>query len=138
MAAASFTRDVTVVPLVALLFLTVQLRSRQAVALLVSGGLAVVPALALYGNSSVRNNLAFVFSGYNPPRDRSWSFILHSYPPHIRMLLHKDLLYGRVLCTARLRRRRGSGIRRAVRQLLGVPRGADIRPAGRRVASPAW
>jgi hypothetical protein len=97
MTAASFTRDVTVVPLVALLLLTVQQRSRQAVALLVSGGLAIVPALALYGNSSVRNNLAFVFSDYNPPKDQSWSFVLHSYLPHIRMLLHKDFLYGRGL-----------------------------------------
>jgi hypothetical protein len=95
LAAASLTRDVTIVPLVAVLCLMLHPRWRRPGALLATTGVgAVLPALLVYGNTSIRENLAFVFSGSNPPQDSSWGFVLRHYRPNLHMLLDKDLRYG--------------------------------------------
>jgi hypothetical protein len=89
------TRDVTIVPLVAVLCLMLHPHWRRRSALLAATGLAaVLPALLVYGNTSIRENLAFVFSGSNPPQDSSWGFVLRHYRPSLHMLLNKDLRYG--------------------------------------------
>jgi hypothetical protein len=92
--AASLTRDVTVVPLIAVLCLAIHTRSRRSVLLAATGVASTLPALLAFGNASVRENLAFVFSGYNPPHDASWSFVLHHYWPNVRDLARLDLQYG--------------------------------------------
>jgi hypothetical protein len=95
LAAASFTRDVTVVPLVAVALLALHRPFRKRSLLLAGTGIAAVaPAFLLYGNASVRENLAYVFNSSNPPPDSSWGFVLHRYLPNLRMLLRKDLDYG--------------------------------------------
>jgi hypothetical protein len=94
LAAASLTRDVTVVPLIAVLCVAIHTRARRSVLLAATGVASILPALLAFGNASVRENLAFVFSGYNPPRDASWSFVLHNYWPNFRNLARLDLQYG--------------------------------------------
>jgi hypothetical protein len=102
LAAASFTRDVEVVPLVAVLGLCLHRNRRTAVVLAAIGVLAVLPALLLFGSkapgdTSPRAQLAFALNDFRPPRDSSWSFILSHYWPSFRNLIHGDLLYGKSL-----------------------------------------
>lgn len=56
-----------------------------------------MPALLIFGNASIRENLAFAFNGFNPPADDSWNFVLHYYPENLRQLLEGDADYGRDL-----------------------------------------
>jgi hypothetical protein len=82
------------VPVIAVLCLAIHTRVRQSVLLAATGVASILPALLFFGNASVRENLAFVFSGYNPPHDASWSFVLHNYWPNFRNLARLDLEYG--------------------------------------------
>ena len=91
--ALALTRDATVIPLVAVLCLAIQQRDRRSGLLAATGVAAVLPTL-LFGNASVRENLAYVFSNYYPPKDGSWNFVLREYWPHFRHLVREDLLYG--------------------------------------------
>jgi hypothetical protein len=93
-AALSVTRDDTIVPLVAVACLLIQQRERRSALLTVTGVAAALPAPLIFGNVSVRGNLAFVFSNYYPPNDDSWGFVLSNYFPHIRHLIRADLTYG--------------------------------------------
>jgi hypothetical protein len=97
LALLSITRDDSVVPLVAVGCLSLQVRERRSLLLLGSGIAAILPAVIVWGNSSVRENLAFVFSGYNPPKDESWSFVLSRYPSHLGHLLSSDFSWGTTL-----------------------------------------
>ncbi|MBK5218929.1 MAG: hypothetical protein JJE35_03970 [Thermoleophilia bacterium] len=90
----SVTRDDSVVPLVAVGCLFLQQRERRSALLLGTGVAAILPAVIAFGNTSVRENLAFAYSGFNPPFDESWSFVLNLYPQNIRQLLDFDLEYG--------------------------------------------
>jgi hypothetical protein len=92
--AASLTRDVTVVPLIAVLCVAIQTRTRRSALLAATGAASIAPALLVFGNASVRENLAFVFSGSNPPYDASWTFVLRNYWPHFRNLARLDFYYG--------------------------------------------
>jgi 4-amino-4-deoxy-L-arabinose transferase-like glycosyltransferase len=92
-AVLALTRDDTVVPLVAAGCLALHQRDRRSGLLVATGVAAWLPTLLL-GNVSVRENLAYVFSNYYPPKDGSWSFVLHQYWPHFRHLVREDLLYG--------------------------------------------
>ena len=95
LAAASFTRDVTIVPLVAVLGLVLHPRFRRQSLLLVGTGIAaVLPAYLAYGNTSIRENLAYVFNASNPPPDSSWGFVRHHYLPNLRVFGRHDLHYG--------------------------------------------
>jgi hypothetical protein len=94
-AVLSFTRDDTVVPVVAVLGLLVLHRDRRRSALLAATGIAaVLPGALLLGSASVRQNLAFNFSNYWPPKDDSWDFVFNGYLPHLRLLVQHDLNYG--------------------------------------------
>jgi hypothetical protein len=94
-AVLSFTRDDTVVPLVAVLGLVLLHRNRRRSALLAGTGIAaLLPGALLLGSASVRQNLAFNFSSYWPPKNDSWDFVLNGYWPHLRHLIRADLDYG--------------------------------------------
>jgi hypothetical protein len=93
-AALSVTRDDTIVPLVAVACLLIQQRERRSALLTVTGVAAALPAPLIFGNVSVRGNLAFVFSNYYPPKDDSWGFVVSNYFPHVRHLIREDLAYG--------------------------------------------
>lgn len=94
MALVSITRDTSIVPLVAAACLCLHQRDRRSLLLLGSGVAAILPALALWGNVSIRENLAFAFNGFNPPVDDSWKFVLHYYPQNLENLLRSDFTYG--------------------------------------------
>lgn len=94
LALLSITRDDTVVPLVAVGLLLLHQRDRRSLLLLGSGVAAVLPAILIFGNTSIRENLAYVFSGFNPPYEETWKFVLHYYPPNLERLLGDDLGYG--------------------------------------------
>lgn len=94
LALLSITRDDTVVPLVAVGCLLLHQRDRRSLLLLGSGVAAVLPAILIFGNTSIRENLAYVFSGFNPPYEETWKFVLHYYPPNLERLLRSDFSYG--------------------------------------------
>ncbi|HEX3738071.1 MAG TPA: hypothetical protein VHV53_11055 [Solirubrobacterales bacterium] len=45
----------------------------------------------------MRENLAYVFNGFNPPIHESWGFVLEHYPWHLLTLVHSDLTFGGTL-----------------------------------------
>lgn len=94
LALLSITRDDTVVPLVAAGLLLLHQRDRRSLLLVGSGVAAVLPAILIFGNTSIRENLAYVFSGFNPPYEETWKFVLHYYPPNLERLLRSDFSYG--------------------------------------------
>jgi hypothetical protein len=94
LALLSITRDDTIVPLVAVGCLLLHQRDRRSLLLVGSGVAAVLPAILIFGNTSIRENLAYVFSGFNPPYEETWKFVLHYYPPNLERLFSSDLRYG--------------------------------------------
>ncbi|MCW2951298.1 MAG: hypothetical protein JWQ48_468 [Conexibacter sp.] len=88
----SVTRDATVVLVVAVAWLALVDRSRRAVALLVTGVLASLPAPLIF-SAPLRDNLAYVFRDFRIPTDTSWSSILHAYPSRFVDMLHSDARY---------------------------------------------
>jgi 4-amino-4-deoxy-L-arabinose transferase-like glycosyltransferase len=94
MALVSITRDTSIIPLVAVACLCLHQRDRRSLLLLGSGVAAILPALLLWGNASIRGNLAFAFSGFNPPYEETWKFVLHYYPRNLEELLRGDFNYG--------------------------------------------
>lgn len=94
MALVSITRDTSIIPLVAVACLCLHQRDRRSLLLLGSGVVAILPALLLWGNVSIRENLAFAFSGFNPPAEDSWKFVLHYYPQNLENLVRSDFDYG--------------------------------------------
>ncbi len=94
LALLSITRDDSVVPLVAVGCLFLQVRERRSALLLGSGALSIIPAVLIWGNSSVRENLSYVFSNFTPPVEESWSFVANNYPSHAWDLIHLDISWG--------------------------------------------
>lgn len=94
MALVSITRDTSIIPLVAVACLCLHQRDRRSLLLLGSGVAAILPALVIWGNVSIRENLAFAFSGFNPPYENTWKFVLHYYPRNLEELLRGDFNYG--------------------------------------------
>jgi hypothetical protein len=90
----SITRDDSVVPLVAVGLLLLHQRDRRSMLLVGSGVAAILPAVLIFGNTSIRENLAYAFSGFNPPYEETWKFVLHYYPSNFERLLGSDLSYG--------------------------------------------
>lgn len=96
--ALSITRDDSVVPLVAVGCVFLQRRERRSAILLVTGALSILPAIAIWGNASIRENLGFVFTGYSPRAEHeSWGFVLSHYPSHAWHLIHSDITFGHTL-----------------------------------------
>ena len=94
LALLSVTRDDSVVPLVAVGCLLLHQRDRRSLLLVLSGVASILPAILIFGNSSIKGNLAYAFSGFNPPYEDTWKFVLHYYPENLRTLLGSDAGYG--------------------------------------------
>jgi Dolichyl-phosphate-mannose-protein mannosyltransferase len=97
MAALSFTRDNTLVLLVAIGWLLwVQRRepeARRRNAALAGSGLAVsLPAPLLFG-SPLRDQLAYVTDDFAIPQDTSWGYILSHYPEQVARVGYYNLRY---------------------------------------------
>jgi hypothetical protein len=90
----SVTRDDSVVPLVAVGCLLLHQRDRRSLLLVLSGVLSILPAILIFGNTSVKENFSYAFSGFNPPYEESWKFVLHYYPENLRNLISMDASYG--------------------------------------------
>jgi hypothetical protein len=75
----SFTRDSTWIPILAIGWCALRLRSRDAFVLFASGVAATLPALLAFG-APVRNLLALLVNNNDIPPDASWSFIARHYP----------------------------------------------------------
>ena len=65
---------------------------RTNLALLGSGIAAALPAFLL-GGAAVRDNLAYVISGYNIPEDSSWSFVASGYLDELWYTIRSDLTF---------------------------------------------
>jgi hypothetical protein len=90
----SVTRDDSVVPLVAVGCLLLHQRDRRSLLLVVSGALSILPAILIFGNTSIKENLSYAFSGFNPPYEETWKFVFHYYPENLRELISSDAGYG--------------------------------------------
>ena len=75
----AFTRDATIVLVGAAAWVAVTQRSRRAVALLVTGVVAAMPAPLIFG-APLQRSLALVVSGFQVPEDTSWGYIVREYP----------------------------------------------------------
>jgi hypothetical protein len=96
-AALSITRDATVVLLPAVAWLLwVERRDRFAtrtnLALLGTGVVAALPAFLL-GGTPVRDQLAYVITGYEVPKDDSWGFVASHYLDQLWHTVSTDLTY---------------------------------------------
>jgi hypothetical protein len=90
--ALSFTRDLTVVPVVAALILAVLWRERRSATLALTGVVAALPAPLAFG-ASLRETLAYAFSGNRVPGDSSWSFVGSHYLGSLGETLRDDFDY---------------------------------------------
>ena len=88
----SFTRDMTIVLVLAVAFAALFLRTRPATELTVSGLLASVPA-PLMGGAPFRENLAYVMNDYREPADSSWGYVLGHYPGQLFSVVRDDVTY---------------------------------------------
>jgi hypothetical protein len=95
-AALSFTRDYHLVPLIGVVCVALHQRDRRSALVAGSGIAAALPAPLILGGASVRENLAYVLSGFDPdaPADASWGFIMREYPPQLWDMIHFDVYYG--------------------------------------------
>ena len=94
MAVLSLTRETVVVALVGVLWLALRARRPRNLALLASGVAVTLPASLLLGGS-LRANLAYNESGFQP-RDSSWKYVVSHYWPTLRSTLHSDLTVPQV------------------------------------------
>jgi hypothetical protein len=94
MAILSVTRETSVVALVGVLWLALRAPRPRNLALLASGVAVTLPASLLLGGS-LRANLAYNESGFQP-RDSSWSYVVSHYWPALRSTLHSDLTVPQV------------------------------------------
>jgi hypothetical protein len=97
--ALSFTRDVTIVVIVASGWLAVadrmrglRERSRQMAVVTAGVVLASLPAPILF-SAPVRENLAYVFNDYRIPRGTGWTSVVSDYPSQLVNLASHDLKY---------------------------------------------
>jgi hypothetical protein len=97
LAALSITRDATAILLLAVLILLWSERRDRAarrtdLALLGTGLVAALPAFVL-GGTPVRDNLAYVISGYEIPDESSWDFVASGYLDQLWRTISTDLSY---------------------------------------------
>jgi hypothetical protein len=96
-AALSITRDATAILVPAVLWLVIVEWGRPAarrinLALLGTGIAAALPAFLL-GGTPLRDQLAYVITGYKIPEDTSWSFIGAHYMEQLGHTIGEDLTY---------------------------------------------
>ncbi len=90
--ALSFTRDATVVLIVAAAWLALRERSRRMLALVGSGVLLSLPAPLIF-SVPVRDNLAYVLNDFRIPTDTSWGVILGEYPHSLWWVVRSDAAF---------------------------------------------
>ena len=88
----SFTRDLTIVLVLAVACVALVQRTRTAVLLTVTGVLASIPAPLIAG-APLQANLAYVIDEYGVPANSSWSFISSHYPHQLWTVIHADFTY---------------------------------------------
>jgi hypothetical protein len=96
MLALSFTRDSTVIPIVAVGWIALRTRTRRSALLLVTGIAASVPAMTVFGAPLVRQ-LAYVIQGFHIPTAVSWSYVISHYPASLGSVLRQDAYYPMTL-----------------------------------------
>jgi hypothetical protein len=101
MLALSFTRDSTVIPIVAVAWIALVTRTRRSSVLVASGIAASVPAVTVFGAPLVRQ-LAYVIQGFHPPTVASWSYVISHYPANLWSLVRQDVHYPMTLSYAPL------------------------------------
>jgi hypothetical protein len=94
--ALSFTRDSTVVPIVAVGWVALVTRTRRSAVLLVTGIAAAVPAMTVFGAPVVRQ-LAYVIDRFHIPKVASWSYVISHYPASLWSVLRQDTHYPMTL-----------------------------------------
>ena len=87
-----FTRDLTLVLVGAAALTAVLVRSRRALALVVTGVVAALPAPLLFG-APLKAAIAYPLNGYYPVDDPSWSYIADRYVGGAKALAKSDLSY---------------------------------------------
>ena len=85
-----FTRDSTWIPIVAIGWCALRLRSRNASWLFGTGLAAALPSVVLFG-APVKNLLALLVNNNDIPPHASWSFIARHYPGALVDLVHANL-----------------------------------------------
>jgi hypothetical protein len=91
----SFTRDASLVPLLAVGVVTIMTRTRRSAAVLGAGILASVPAPALFGVPFLVQ-LAYNLKGFHIPGTVHLSSVLSQYPAGLWSVLRDDVTYIRV------------------------------------------
>jgi 4-amino-4-deoxy-L-arabinose transferase-like glycosyltransferase len=89
MAVLSLTRETSVVALLGVLWLAIRAPRPRNLALLATGVAVTLPASLLLGGS-LRANLAYNESGFQP-QDSSWNYVVSHYWPALRSTVHSDL-----------------------------------------------
>jgi hypothetical protein len=93
----SITRDATMILGLAALWLAVSQwrdpRARRRNAWVLAGGLAAAAPALLLGGAPVRENLAYIFAGYNVPTDTSWGHVLAGYPAQLWNTIQGNVNY---------------------------------------------
>jgi len=92
MLALAFTKDTTIVLVVAALWVAVRRRTRRALTLLTTGVAASLPPALAFG-APLQRSLASVVNGFQVPSDTSWGFIARHYPAALRGVLDEDFDY---------------------------------------------
>jgi hypothetical protein len=92
MLALAFTKDATIVLVVATLWVAARRPTRRALALVVTGVAVSLPPALAFG-APLRRSLASVVSGFQVPEDTSWGFIARHYPAAVRGVLDQDFEY---------------------------------------------
>lgn len=90
--ALSFTRDLTIVLVLATGWLAFRERSRLMAIVAGAGALASAPAPLIF-SAPLRENLAYAFNDYRIPSDTSWGAILSDYPSRLFDLIKQDVKY---------------------------------------------
>ena len=89
MAVLSLTRETSVVALLGVLWLAIRAPRPRNLALLATGVAVTLPASLLLGGS-LRANLAYNESGFQP-QNSSWNYVVSHYWPALRSTVHSDL-----------------------------------------------
>ena len=90
--ALSFTRDLTIVLVIATAWLAFRERSQRVALVAASGALASLPAPLIF-SAPVRDNLAYVLNDFRIPSETSWSSIASEYPSQLSDVIVNDLKY---------------------------------------------
>jgi hypothetical protein len=101
MLALSFTRDATVIVLVAVAAVALMLRTRRSAAVLGAGVAASIPAPLLFKVPLV-DQISYTLNDYLPAHPASWSFVAHHWPSGIWTVFKNDLAYPNELSLAPL------------------------------------